>query len=159
MVNISKFTGGTTSNVIPHEVIIEGSVRYFDKAAGEKIADLFRKVVETECRHAETGFELEYNQTYIATVNDAEIIRTCKSITTRYLGESAWVDMDDPVMSSEDFSYYIEKHPGGMFFLGMGEESPGLHTNTYDFNDKALRNGIKFLVVSTLFFLSKTDKF
>lgn len=159
VVNISKFTGGTTSNVIPHEVIIEGSVRYFDKAAGERIADLFRKVVETECKHAETGFELEYNRTYIATMNDPEIIKECKRITKQFVDQSAWVDMDDPVMSSEDFSYYIEENPGGMFFLGMGEESPGLHTNTYDFNDKALRNGIKFLVVSTLLFLSKTDEF
>ena len=47
-------------------------------------------------------------------------------------------------------------NPGGMFFLGMGEDSPGLHTDSYDFNDKALKNGIKFLVISTLFFLSKS---
>jgi metal-dependent amidase/aminoacylase/carboxypeptidase family protein len=57
-------------------------------------------------------------------------------------------------MSSEDFSYYINGNPGGMFFLGMGEDSPGLHTNSYDFNDKALKNGIKFLVISTFHFLS-----
>jgi len=37
-----------------------------------------------------------------------------------------------------------------MFFLGMGEDSDGLHTNSYDFNDNALNNGILFFVVSTL---------
>ncbi|MEN8227907.1 MAG: M20 family metallopeptidase [Bacteroidota bacterium] len=154
VVNISKFVAGTTSNVIPHEVIIEGSVRFFDEAAGERIEGLFRKVLEAECKETETSFELEYNRPYIATVNDAEIIRACKSITTRFVGESAWVDMDDPVMSSEDFSYYIKDNPGAMFFLGMGEDSPGLHTNVYDFNDQALRNGIRFFVFSTLNFLS-----
>ena len=60
-------------------------------------------------------------------------------------------------MSSEDFSYYINENPGGMFFLGMGEDSPGLHTNTYDFNDKALKNGIKFFVHSTIHFLSDSN--
>ncbi len=97
---------------------------------------------------------LKYDRPYIATVNDPEIIETCKITATQYLGESVWIDIEEPVMSSEDFSYYINGNPGAMFFLGMGEDSPGLHTNTYDFNDKALRNGIKFLVLSTFQFLS-----
>ena len=53
-------------------------------------------------------------------------------------------------MGAEDFSYYIDRNPGAMFFLGMGEDSDGLHTNSYDFNDTALHNGILFFVVSTL---------
>jgi hypothetical protein len=39
-----------------------------------------------------------------------------------------------------------------MFFLGVGEESPGLHTGLYDFNDEAIRNGILFLVQSVFYF-------
>ena len=156
VVSISKIVGGTTSNVIPNEVIIEGSTRFFDKSAGKRIPGLFEKVLKAECEHTEIKYELKYDRPYIATVNDPEIINACKSITMQYLGESAWIDIDKPVMSSEDFSYYIKGNPGGMFFLGMGEDSPGLHTNTYDFNDKALNNGIKFLVISTLFFLSKS---
>ena len=62
--------------------------------------------------------------------------------------------MDKPVMASEDFSYYIDGNPGAMFFLGMGEDSPGLHTNNYNFNDEALKNGIKFFIMSTFHFLS-----
>ena len=108
-------------------------------------------------KNTEIEYDLKYDRPYIATVNDPQIIDTCKHICTQYLGESAWVDIDKPVMSSEDFSYYINENPGGMFFLGMGEDSPGLHTNTYDFNDKALKNGIKFFVHSTIHFLSKNN--
>jgi len=154
VINISKFVGGTTSNVIPTEVIIEGSVRYFDYSIGEGMQDLFEKVLRTTNKHTELDYELNYNRPYIATVNDSDIINECKSITMQYIDESGWIDIPDPVMSSEDFSYYIHRNPGGMFFLGMGEKSPGLHTNSYDFNDKALRNGIKFLVMSTILFLS-----
>ena len=156
VVSISKIVGGTTSNVIPNEVIIEGSTRFFDETAGRRFPGLFEKVLKAECEHTEIQYELKYDRPYIPTINDPEIINACKSITTQYLGESAWVDIEKPVMSSEDFSYYINENPGAMFFLGLGEDSPGLHTNTYDFNDKALRNGIKFLVFSTLFFLSKS---
>jgi len=153
VVSISKIIGGTTSNVIPNEVTIEGSTRFFDKSAGKKMPGLFEKVLKSECKNTEIQYDLTYDRPYIATVNDPEIINTCKNLTTEYLGKTAWVDMEKPVMSSEDFSYYIKGNPGGMFFLGMGENSPGLHTDTYDFNDEALRNGIKFLVVSTLSFL------
>jgi metal-dependent amidase/aminoacylase/carboxypeptidase family protein len=53
-------------------------------------------------------------------------------------------------MGSEDFSYYLDLHPGAIFFLGMGKESPQLHNNCFNFNDDALKNGILFLVQSTL---------
>ncbi len=155
VVSISRFTGGTASNVIPNEVIMEGSTRYFDESVGERIPDLFRMVLETECKHTAVKYGLTYDRPYIATFNDPEIVSDCKRLTKQFIGESAWEDIHDPVMGSEDFSYYIRGNPGGMFFLGMGEESPGLHTNTYDFNDKAMKNGIKFLVVSALYFLNK----
>lgn len=155
VVSLNKIVGGTASNVIPNEVIIEGSTRFFDDAAGKKIPGLFEQVLKNECEHTEIKYELKYDRPYIATVNDPAIIDACKNLTIEYLGESAWVDIDNPVMSSEDFSYYIEGNPGAMFFLGMGEDSPGLHTNTYDFNDKALKNGIKFLVLSTLSFIQE----
>lgn len=155
VISISKFIGGTASNVIPNEVILEGSTRYFDESAGKRIPDLFEKVLNTESKHTEIKYELKYDRPYIATVNDPEIIKECKSITKQFVDESAWIDIHDPVMSSEDFSYYINGNPGGMFFLGMGEDSPGLHTNSYDFNDKALKNGIKFFVISAFSFLTK----
>lgn len=53
-------------------------------------------------------------------------------------------------MGSEDFSYYLARNPGAIFFLGMGEESPQLHNNCFNFNDDALKNGILFLVLATL---------
>jgi metal-dependent amidase/aminoacylase/carboxypeptidase family protein len=111
-------------------------------------------VLKTTTMHTELDYELYYNRPYIATVNDPDIIEACKSITMQHLDEPGWIDIPDPVMSSEDFSYYLRGNPGGMFFLGMGENSPGLHTNSYDFNDKALRSGIKFFVMSTFYFLS-----
>lgn len=44
----------------------------------------------------------------------------------------------------------MDCHPGAIFFLGMGEESPQLHNNSFNFNDDALKNGILFLVLATL---------
>jgi len=58
-------------------------------------------------------------------------------------------------MASEDFSFYLEENQGAVFVLGMGEDSPKLHTNSFNFN-AALRNGILFLVLSSIGLLNET---
>jgi len=60
VVSISKIIGGTTSNVIPSEVLIEGSTRFFDKSAGKKIPGLFEKVLKTECKNTVAVYDLKY---------------------------------------------------------------------------------------------------
>jgi len=153
--SVGSINGGDSDNVIPDEVIIKGTVRYFGKETGLKIPGIFKDFISNECRSGGCEYELDYKRPYISTANNAEIVGKCKNFTKKYLGNSLWVDMDKPVMGSEDFSYYIDENPGAMFFLGMGEEWPGLHTNSYDFNENTLKNGILFFVASTLELLNE----
>jgi len=150
VISVCKIQGGFNANVIPDETILEGTVRYFSKSVGEKMPAIFESVINNECKNWGASYKLEYTQPYLPTVNDPDVVTSCKKTTQAFLGESSWIDLDKPVMSSEDFSYYIDKNPGAMFFLGMGEQSPFLHSAKFDFNDSALRNGILFFVLSTL---------
>ncbi len=153
--SVCKIHAGDSSNVIPDEVIMEGTVRYFSKKVGEKIPSLFEKVIKDECESSGTTYTLDYNQPYIATINDPDIVNLCKKNWQDISDDKKWIDLSDPVMASEDFSYYLDSNPGGMFFLGMGENSSELHTNSFNFNDEALRDGILFLVISTMGLLKK----
>ncbi len=155
VISICKIQGGRNSNIIPDKVKMEGTVRYFSESVGEKIPSLFEKVINDECKSADTTYTLQYERPYIVTNNDSTIVEKCKKYTKNLIGKTSWIDLQKPVMASEDFSYYIDANPGGMFFLGMGENSPDLHVNSFDFNDKALRNGILFLVISTLELLNE----
>jgi amidohydrolase len=150
VISICKIQGGFNANVISDEAILEGTVRYFCKSIGKKMPTLFESVISNECKNWGASYELDYTQPYIPTVNDPSIVAACRQTTQSRLGESSWIDLDEPVMSSEDFSYYTEKNPGAMFFLGVGEKSPSLHSPQFDFNDEALMNGMLFFVLSTL---------
>nr|VFK53423.1 MAG: amidohydrolase [Candidatus Kentron sp. TUN]VFK54413.1 MAG: amidohydrolase [Candidatus Kentron sp. TUN] len=150
VISVCKIAGGASSNVIPDRITMGGSARYLSKKVGDKLPQLFEDIIRTECDNAGATYELKYENSYIPTVNDKNIVNKCKDITKRHIGESMWIDIEEPSMGSEDFSYYIDKNPGGLFFLGMGENSPMLHTNSFDFNDDALRNGILFFVLSTI---------
>jgi len=153
--SVGVIKGGESANVIPDVVTIEGTTRYFGKDTGLKIPAIFEEFIKNECFAGGCEYELDYDRSYIPTVNNAEVVAKCKSYTEKYMGKSLWVDMAKPVMGAEDFAYYIDENPGAMFFLGLGEDSVGLHTNSFDFNDKALRNGILFFVMSTFGLLNE----
>ena len=150
VISVCSIHGGNSSNVIPDEVVLEGSIRYLSKGIGEKLPGLVEHALKAECDLAGASYSFEYTRPYIPTINDADIVAVCREVTESYLGPTVWVDLEQPTMGSEDFAYYVDRHPGAMFFIGMGENSPQLHNNRFDFNDQALRNGILFLVLSTL---------
>jgi amidohydrolase len=73
------------------------------------------------------------------------------------VGSENVAQMPRPSMGSEDFAAYLEQVPGSMFRLGCaGEQSPwpGLHTPTFDVDEKCLPIGAKILA-RTIVELSK----
>jgi amidohydrolase len=151
--SICRISGGSNSNTIPDNVEIEGTCRYFNNQLANRIPEFLNNILKGECEMAGAAYELDYKVQYIPVINSQEVVDKCKSYTKKYLGSKQWGNLTEPVMASEDFSYYIDKNQGAMFFLGMGEDYPALHTNSFDFNDETLFNGIMFLVASTMNYL------
>jgi amidohydrolase len=48
-------------------------------------------------------------------------------------------------MGAEDFAFYLDKVPGALLRLGLGEDWPPLHSPAFDFNDLSLEPGITAL--------------
>jgi len=61
-----------------------------------------------------------------------------------FVGAQNVLDLDEPVMGSEDFCYMLQACPGSLFLLGT-KSTPGtirsLHHPEYDFNDEILPVG------------------
>ena len=53
-------------------------------------------------------------------------------------------------MSSEDFSFYLEKIPGVFFRLGAGEKAPSLHNPGFLPPDSVIPNGIRAMTAFAL---------
>ena len=51
--------------------------------------------------------------------------------------------LEEPSMISEDFSYYQRQIPGLFFFLGLGD-TPALHNDRFDFDERILLKGADF---------------
>ena len=59
------------------------------------------------------------------------------------------IRMDRLWRASEDFGWYLKDCPGAMFYIGNGENHPGLHTAEYDFNDAILETAVDLFLKLT----------
>ena len=148
--SVCHFSGGQNPNVIPDEIILEGSTRFLDSAVGDQFPELIENVVKGICLASGAKYEFEYTLPYIPTINSAEYIEMAETVATEYLGSDMWMKQEKSSMGGEDFCYFLKKCPGAYCNIGMGEDHPAIHNPKFNFEDKALRNGIMFFVMMTL---------
>lgn len=151
VVTVCSFAAGESSNTVPDTAAIEGTVRYFSTAQGE---DLQRDIGDACQAAAAAGgarLNLRYERKYaLPVVNAPQSVAMLRELVTANLGPGAWSPAAKPLMVSEDFAYYLQDRPGAMFFLGIGEDRPPLHTSRFDFNDDALEAGILLMCLIAL---------
>jgi len=150
VVSVCRVAGGTNGNIIPDSAEIEGTTRYLKPELKKKIYRAIKRIVKGVCDSTGASFSLKYDSPYIPTINDEAMVALGKKVALRVLGRENWFDLTLPSMGAEDFSYYLRKHPGAYFRLGMGEKSAALHNSHFDFNDRAMGPGILFLAALTL---------
>jgi amidohydrolase len=142
VVSVCSVQGGSTVNIIPDTVTLKGTTRYFKAELRDKVREAMKRIIRGICTASGTDYEFHYHEGYIPLINDADMVRSARNIVKSNLGESVWVEEIEPSMVAEDFAYFVEKVPGVCFLLGVGNNSHGLHTSQYDFNDEAIENGI-----------------
>jgi metal-dependent amidase/aminoacylase/carboxypeptidase family protein len=82
-----------------------------------------------------------------ATVNDEAAMALARNAATAVAGQAGVVEMADPVMGAEDFSYMLQVKQGAYIMLGAkrpGQLNPMLHHPCYDFNDSILCTGATY---------------
>jgi amidohydrolase len=146
VLSLCRIEGGHTSNVIPESVVIEGTTRYFDRSLERSLREGMQRIIAGVCSAAGCTFQLDYEEGYVPLVNDPAAVSLAHAAVTRYMGAEAWAGDDPPTMGAEDFAFYLEKIPGALLRLGLGEKWPALHSPGFDFNDRALETGIMALV-------------
>jgi len=150
VLSVCTIHGGQTSNVIPEDVVMTGTTRYFDPTLREAFRRRMEEVARGVCLAAGATCRLDYEEGYIPLVNDAGMVAVARDTVKRHLGEAAWVDGLEPSMGAEDFSYYLERVPGAMVLLGLGEGAVNVHNPAFDFDDRALEPGITTLCALAL---------
>ena len=151
VISVCAVQGGTNSNVIPTEAVVQGTSRYTDTHIGDAIEASIRDAIRKSAETCNVEYTLEYEKKYyLPVINDPEQTEILRQAVKKVLGEGAFITAESHTMGAEDFAFYLDKVPGCMFWLGIGKDHEPIHSGTYDFNDDSLLNGI--LVFCSLMF-------
>ena len=149
VVTVAKLRAGTTTNVIPETATMWGTIRAVSAKTRESVmADLERVATGVASAHgASASLEILPNG-YPVTVNDEDAARFALDTAARLFGAGAAVELPQPVMGAEDWSYVLEQVPGAMAFLGTrpsgvptAEVAPN-HSNRMVLDEDAMAVGV-----------------
>lgn len=153
VVSVTTFHAGTARNIIAEKAELTGTVRTLNNALRDSIPERMERVIAGICSALRAEYTFEFRAGTPPVINDAAICALVREVGTDLIGTENVIELPDPTMGAEDFSFYLEKAPGAMIRLGTG--CPYLlHTPKYDFGDAPLETGMLLMVETTRRFLA-----
>jgi len=153
VVSITMVNAGFASNVVPDDMQLTGSLRYFSKDVGDEVKDKIKNIVEGVSHAMGASATFESVPNYPATINTPKHAELCANAAAMVVGENNVLRNEQPTMGSEDFAFLLNASEGAYIWIGNGlvpEDSPKggcmLHNTQYDFNDEILPIGASYWV-------------
>lgn len=159
VISVCIVQAGSAYNVIPGEVVLEGTARAVDQKVREKIADRIGVIAKGICEAMRCTCDYEYIFGYPPVVNDPEFTAQFVESAKKVVPSEDIVEMKKPVMGGEDMSYFLNEVPGTFIFLGSLNPKDGIcyphHNSKFDINEATLERGTALLVQAAIDYLNK----
>lgn len=146
-------TNNSSSNVIPSEVTVKGTIRAFtdlfdDDENGNSIEKVILKRIEALANAYNVKADMAIRAGSPPTINNKLLYeKTIKGIQQHWTGK---VQLDIPKgMFSEDFAFYTADLPALYLSLGIAKDGlgeAGVHTSDFTLHPDALPEGVKLLI-------------
>ena len=159
VITVGMIRGGTRFNIIPREVLLEGTVRTYDGEVQNTIERRIREILDGVTRAGGGTFELDYDRITPVTINDLTLTQRSVPSLVDALGADH-VAVADPWMAGEDFSLFANEVPG--FFYMLGTRAPGTtsgdhHSPTFRADDGALPVGMRSMAYTVWDYLTEAS--
>ncbi len=161
VISVGSVHGGVRSNIIPNEVVMEGTVRTYDPKMREKIITEMTTLAKStaEMNGGSAEVIIPNGSNYPVTINDPDLTARVLPILKNVVASKEYLVRTDRSTGAEDFSYYAQEVPGFFFFLGVTEQGKdwtkvaGNHSPYFEVSDASLDTGVKAFVHLTSGFL------
>ncbi|MES1181537.1 MAG: M20 family metallopeptidase [Flavobacterium sp.] len=148
VLSITSIQGGNTTNVIPSEVKLMGTLRAMDEIWRAKAHELITTQVKATAESTGTTIELNIDKGYPFVYNDEILTENAWQLANEFAGKEN-VSETELRMGAEDFGYYAQQIPGCFFRLGAGNKAKGItsnvHTPTFNIDENAIEKGIAMM--------------
>jgi amidohydrolase len=154
VVTIGKITGGSTYNVIPGEVVFEGTVRALTQELRKFLDKRIEGIIKGVTAAMRGRYEYAYTYGYPPLVNDAKFTEEFAEVAREIVGPKNVKEIPEPSMGGEDMAYFLKAVPGTYFFLAGCNRRKGQvyphHHSRFDVDEDVLWIGTALLSAMAL---------
>ncbi|HOI31912.1 MAG: amidohydrolase [Bacteroidales bacterium] len=144
VLSFGKLIAEGAFNIIPDEVLIQGTFRTFDENWRAKAKKLIRTIATNTVDAVGMKADVFIEDGYPFLMNEAQTTLIAKEAAITYLGADKVVDLDQR-MTAEDFAWYSQYIPATFYRIGTANKAKGinsnLHTSTFDIDEESLLAG------------------
>jgi amidohydrolase len=152
VVSFTIINGGTAFNVIPQEVMMEGTIRTFDPQVRIKVVNRFEEIVKGVASAMGCQAEVNVKQLTPALINAEHVTAKVQETARRVLPQANHDNSSYLTMGAEDMAYIQSKVDGCYFFIGSANTEKhldyGHHHPKFDFDEQALISGAALMAAA-----------
>lgn len=145
-VNVGKISGGTARNIVCDQVTLEMEVRGNSSAANDYMFDYARRIAEQAAAMHGCSCEIKLMGSAKSGVNSPQLSQQVFSVCQKELHLPVQ-KLETSAAISEDYSYmsdYVMNHQGqSCYFHHLTPCAGSFHNQFFDFDERALVNGVK----------------
>ncbi len=158
VVTVGKVDVGTRWNIVPENAHIEGTLRCLTKDLYNRLPDMVERVVKNTAAVFGADATVEIDRLTAVTENDEKFAGVIKGAVNTVWGENSLYHAK-PTLGGEDFSFFLDKCPGGIALVGIGNEACGAvwphHSGHFTVDEDQLLNAAELYVQVAMDFNSR----
>ncbi|KRE14367.1 peptidase M20 [Bosea sp. Root483D1] len=146
VVSLTQVHGGNVGNIVPKEVWLQGTCRFFDPALSDLCERLIGEIAQGVAASHGVTAALDYKRGYPPVINTVEAAALAARAAAAAVGLQNVMAEFKPSLGCEDFAFMIRAAGGCYAWIGAGEVGPGegLHGDRYVFNDAIVPHVLRY---------------
>jgi hippurate hydrolase len=143
LLKFGVFNAGTADNIISGKADLRVSLRYYDDETYEYMLKRLFEIARDVDEEFGSVTRLDVLPPCYAVINGEDMYNEFVDILkNRAEKKLDFIEVEEPSLGAEDFSEYQRLLPGLFFRVGIGD-TPPLHNDSFDLDEKALVSGVE----------------
>lgn len=157
VLSFGKINGGSAHNIIPNDIILEGTLRTVSFSTRDMLHESILRVCNNVASSMRAKCDVKIEKGPPPLICDSDWVDRAARVGKKLLGEDRVINLNVPSMGAEDFAYMKEKVPGVFIRLGsrtLNGPYGSIHSPYFYNDEKALSTGILTLTGIALDFFN-----
>ena len=149
--HVGTIKGGSARNIVADFVQMEGIIRMLcnDEIRNKRLS-MIEKIILNTADSFNAKAEFINMPSYPALINHTEAVDIVKENGFNILGKENVFIEENSNMTTEDFSYYLQKVSGAFFSLGVSNKNINIpiHNGLFDIDERAINIGVNMQIAN-----------